>query len=202
MNANRHRGIGRCAALIAGALILATIGAGAVERGPAPANTPPLCETGIDATDSSSLPFLHVRPVDESLAAPLRTGVRRSQTLSSLVDRLEQLNGIVYLFPGAVRRPSQDVVLRGGLSNDVKTAGAFRVLRILVQPGRGDLTIATIGHELRHAVEVLEAPDAVDLDSVARLYERIGFAVRRGIYETTAATTAERQVFDELRQCR
>src|SRR5262249_45554344 len=86
----------------------------------------PACSTGIDDVDSSPPVFSHIRPLDESLADSLRAGVRRSQTLASLVDLLETLDGIVYLAPGAVRRVSQGLVLRGGLSHQVTLASPYR----------------------------------------------------------------------------
>lgn len=95
-----------------------------------------------------------------------------------------------------------DRPLRGAMSHAVYTTAAFRVIRSLVAPGAGDVTIATLGHELRHAIEVLEDSGAVDVASVDLLYERIGRRTRTGVYETRAAQQTGDRVMDELVRCR
>jgi hypothetical protein len=62
--------------------------------------------------------------------------------------------------------------------------------------------IAALGHELRHAVEIADAPSVVDNASLAAEYRRVGFAssvTRRGDgFESRAAIDAARQVWAEL----
>jgi hypothetical protein len=175
---------------------------GAAAKGGVAASSPSMCPATGDAWDSASAAQSHISPQNESIAASLRAGTRRSQTLAWLVERLEMLNGRVYLFAGAYRRPGQGLLLRGGTSHAVTGPSGFRIIKVTVDPGFGDGTIATLGHELRHAVEILEALDAVDVGSVDQLYERIGFRVQAGVYETSAALATERQVRDDLRRCR
>jgi len=61
--------------------------------------------------------------------------------------------------------------------------------------------IAAIGHELRHAVEVLSDPDVVDHSSLYYFYkrnrERAGMAAA---FETQAATDAGEAIANEVRQ--
>ena len=64
--------------------------------------------------------------------------------------------------------------------------------------------MALLGHELRHAVELAEAPTVEDSDDYERLYDRIGYescsrAAPR-CYETEAAVRAGRDVLSELRK--
>ena len=172
----------------------------AADGGAAPSSSA-MCPAS-DAADLSVPHVPHVRPVNESIGAPLRVGIRRSRTLAELVDHIETLDGRVYLFAGSYRRLDRGLALRGGTSHQVTVTGSYRILKITVEPGMGDQTIATIGHELRHAIEILEVPDAVDVRSVGKLYERIGFLVSPGVYETDAARRAEHQVFDDLKHCR
>jgi hypothetical protein len=87
------------------------------------------------------------------------------------------------------------------MSHTVTVAGAYRIVRIAVGPRRADLMIATMAHELTHAIEVLESDDAVEAKSVGLLYQRIGFKVRSGIYETYAADLAGRLTLQELSRC-
>ncbi len=75
-----------------------------------------------------------------------------------------------------------------------------RYLRIQVSLTMSpDEMIAVIAHELRHAVEVADAPDVRNETSLVKLYERIGR--RSGVphcYETDAAQDAARHVRREL----
>ena len=64
--------------------------------------------------------------------------------------------------------------------------------------------MALLGHELRHAVELAEAPAVDDDGDYQRLYDRIGYqscsrAAPR-CYETDAAVRAGRAVLTELRK--
>jgi len=65
-----------------------------------------------------------------------------------------------------------------------------------------DDQIAALGHELRHAVEIADAPSVVDVASLGELYRRIGFAshgVRKGTgFESRAAIESARRVWAEL----
>ncbi len=175
---------------------------GAAGEGGAVPGSSSMCPATGEVPDLPAPEFLHVRPVDESIAAPFRAGIRRSRTLAELVNHLETLDGRVYLLAGAYRRPSRGLVLRGGTSHEVGVTSSFRIVKVTVDPMMGDQTIATIGHELRHATEILDAPDTVDVRSVERLYERIGFLVGAGVYETNAARRTEHQVFEDLKHCR
>jgi hypothetical protein len=56
------------------------------------------------------------------------------------------------------------------------------------------------GHELRHAVEIAEAPEIVDVPSLVAFYRRIGqvMSSRGQTFETNAALATERRVLLEL----
>lgn len=142
-----------------------------------------------------------VRAVTASVDAALWEGLRRSATLAALIDRIDRSNDRVYIEDG-VLRPKLGSRLRGGLSHRVVVGPGFRLLHITVMATPGDAMIVTIAHELRHAIEVIEAPDAVDTASVGLLYERIGFRTRPGVYETDAADDAGERVKAELSRCR
>jgi hypothetical protein len=151
---------------------------------------------------SGPMPLSHVRPLDPSIGAALEDGIRRSRTLKDLVERVEGLDGLVYMFGGPYRRRLQGLVFRGGMSHAVTVADRYRIIKVTIASGHGDQTIATMGHELRHAIEVLESPEAVDLRSVDQLYERIGFRAGPGVYETDAAASAGSKIHDDLARCR
>lgn len=69
-----------------------------------------------------------------------------------------------------------------------------------------DRLIATVAHELQHAVEVAEHPEVTDASSALELYRRIAFGrCRQGLSEeceTTRALATERKALEELWQAR
>jgi hypothetical protein len=58
--------------------------------------------------------------------------------------------------------------------------------------------IAFLAHELRHAVEVAQAPDVRDVAGLLHLYERIGYSLGGGHFETASAVAAENEALREL----
>jgi hypothetical protein len=125
----------------------------------------------------------------------LAEGVKKSRTFAGLVDALNRTDVIVYIeiVPDLPRTVAGRLLL-------VPLAGNQRYLRIQVLPGAvARDAIALIGHELRHALEVAEAPQVRDQRSMILLYEQIGtpnFGVHT--YDTQDAQTAGRQVRAEL----
>jgi hypothetical protein len=184
------------AAAIVAMLAAAAQPAGAAAHDVARARSAPACVVN-DVVSSS-----HIRVVDPSLADALHEGLQRSPTLAALVGRIEASDGLLYVIGGPFRKANKGLTLRGGMSHEITIARPYRMLRITIQSGRGDGTIATIAHELRHALEVLDHAEVVDLNGVTRLYERIGIFVTTGLYETDAAQAAEWQVWRELAGCK
>jgi hypothetical protein len=126
----------------------------------------------------------------------LRDGVRGSETFRRLVDRLRQSDVIVYLECGGTGSP-------GGRLTFVTAAANWRYVHVRVaRLAAADVQIALIGHELRHAVEVADAPDVVDLPSLMREYQRIGFLSPRlnpGVsFDSSEAVDAGYRVLREL----
>ena len=101
----------------------------------------------------------------------------RSATLSREIERIGELNGIVYIKDAYYVEPRTGRVLSGALSHEVTMAGSHRVLHVTVAPESGDRCLITLAHELQHAIEVLEAKGAVTRVAVDRLFERIGMQV-------------------------
>ena len=85
----------------------------------------------------------------------------------------------------------------------VSAVGGVRYVHVRVaRLASADVQIALIGHELRHAVEIADAPGVIDGDSLAREYQRIGFLNARQIagtsYDSDAAVEAGYQVLRDL----
>jgi hypothetical protein len=138
-----------------------------------------------------------IRPQDSRFAQIIQEGMARSATFRSLVDRIESSNVIVYIGNNPILKPS----LSGALTWMTR-AGEFRYLRASV---RAELTfdqmIASVAHELQHAVEVIEDESVVDEDSLVALYKRIGQPSRAAGplgWETVAAQRTGSQVRREL----
>ena len=138
----------------------------------------------------------HVRILDCRVAAAVANAADRSPILKDLLERVERTDGIVYVtaspMVGAAAR------LLGGLSHDVTKAGRFRILRIFVSGKVDDSSIAIVGHELRHALEVLELSGACTEAEVDALFERLGWHSAAHAVETQAALDAGYAIEREL----
>lgn len=90
-----------------------------------------------------------------------------------------------------------------GVSYRVTTAGAYRMVWIKVDTERtGCDLIASIGHELRHATEILIESDLRSTHEMHFFYTRTGLrGPGRGGFETTAARDAGIAVRSEVRAC-
>jgi hypothetical protein len=153
----------------------------------------PIARERIDAMLTS--PARHVRAAGELAATLLNEGARRSYTFAHLLDAIERSDVIVYV----ELAPDLPVSLSGRLMLAACAHGQ-RYLRIQIAPaGSPDDLIATLGHELQHAVEVADAPEVRDDRALIELYGRIGDWVRdRDHFDTAAARVAGRTVRSEL----
>jgi hypothetical protein len=137
----------------------------------------------------------HVRSRHESLRAMITTASEQSVTFRRMVDTINASDGIVYIEVGVCQYGVRACLVRVG------SAGQRRYIFVKVDIGRTDRkTMASIGHELRHAVEVLSNPGVNDLTSLYFLYK---FKLDRGSFsftsfETTAAIEAGNAVADEI----
>jgi hypothetical protein len=130
---------------------------------------------------------------DPSISALIREATGRSATFRRLVETIDATDGIVYVEHGKCRLGAQAYLIPS-----VTMAGPHRVLRIVVNKRRDPTAVmASIGHELRHAVEVLHDRTVTSDRAIYSFYQREGF--RSGErFETAAAVQAGSQVFDEL----
>ena len=143
----------------------------------------------------------HVRVLDCQLAAAVATGLMRSSTLRRQFERILELQGIVYVATSrhvAITRKT----LRGALSHHVAVSGAICVLRITLAYNFGNRAVGSLAHELHHAIEVLEHPEARTEAAIADLFDRIGVSVGYGAYETQDAIATQLTVLRELHDWR
>src|SRR5215471_4503931 len=142
---------------------------------------------------SVASPMPRVRSTNPVIAAAIEEAGARSETFRNLVRTIEGTDGIVYVERGECRRG-----VHACLSLSVVSGGGFRMLRILV--GRLDDAVelmATIGHELRHAIEVLNEPSVRTMAAAFNFYSREG-PTGRGTFETREAVKAGDAVGREL----
>ena len=173
--------------------------AGAVAGEPTPAApspvkvlapSPSVVAAGLLAADTR-----RIRAATPRVGQMIDEGVRRSRTFAELVTAIHTTNVIVYVEASFGLPPDvSGRILIAGL------AGDQRYLRIQVRSTLGrDHFIATIAHELRHALEVAADASVVDEKGFVALYRRIGDSVHAGGgFDTEAARTAGRRVRDEL----
>lgn len=142
-------------------------------------------------------PHHHIRTTDRRLIRLVQDGVRASHTFRRMVDRIRQSDVIVYLECGVGTRSAD-----GRLTFISSVAGHRYVHVRVARLATADVQIALIGHELRHVVEIADAPAVVDDKSLAREYERIGFLNARQLvgtsYDSDAAVEAGYQVLRDL----
>jgi hypothetical protein len=141
-------------------------------------------------------PDRHVRSTDRYIQNLLAQGVRRSNTFAELMKALNESDVIVYI--QLVDMLPSTLAGRLMLAAD---AHGQRYLRIQVRQSlTPNESIALIGHELRHALEIAQASDVRDARGLIALYRRIGDESLPGVhaYETNAAQDTGRQVRIEL----
>jgi hypothetical protein len=147
------------------------------------------------AFGDDTLPLRHVRAENEALRALVEDGGRRSSTLSALIERLDRSDVFVY-----VEHQRLPPSLNARLTL-LGASGGWRYVRVQLDC-RGMLLeqMARLGHELRHAVEIADAPTAVGPTSVQDLYGRIGFPIDTSHerFETQDAIDAGRRVYQEV----
>ncbi len=154
--------------------------------------------TGGAAVLSASSFFTRVRSSEPIVLSLLSEGYDRSPSFRELVDVLQRSNTIVFVQPGQCAGG----LIRSCVVSVSASGGQRRVnIKIDVRTNHNTL-IATIAHELQHAVEIVEQPDVTDGTTALALYRRIGIGrCREGLSdrcETTRALDMEKQVLAEL----
>jgi hypothetical protein len=148
----------------------------------------------LTATAALESPQRHVRTTDRSVRQLLKRGFTRSITFARLLARLEHSDVIVYV--------EEVPRLPGGLEGRMMMlprAHAVRYVRIQITlRGSPDDSIALLGHELQHAIEIAEHPDVADQAGMVKLYQRIGVRGGEHVYDTFAAQAMGRAVRKEL----
>ncbi len=149
------------------------------------------------AADASSIAS-HVRTIEPRLAGLLRDAVLQSPLFRDLVAQLTESDVIVYV--------RSDHHLGSGLEGNLRfvgSGGGRRYVVVSLAWGRSETrTIATLAHELQHALEIAGRPGIVDSATLARAFTEFGQLSghgRSGIaFETAEAVDVGERVWSEL----
>jgi hypothetical protein len=157
--------------------------------------TTQITAASVTADGSSS----RVRSTSPVMLDLLKEARDRSGTFRTLLEAIDHSNGIVYVEFGYCAFGHLD----GCLLPFIASTHGDRYVRVIVTQEKSRVNheqlLALIGHELRHALEVLEHPEVVDVQTMENMYRRIGtpIAGQRG-FETSAARTAGTAILSEL----
>jgi len=140
-----------------------------------------------------------VRGDSQNLQLLISSGMRRSPTLSAIVDRLEASDLIVEVQCGLFKSS-----LQAGRTLLLSARPSVRYVLIEIAcPMVDAAALEILGHELRHALEIASAPWVVDEPSLEKLFTQIGYrnCVKTGgfsEFETADAIEAGERVHHEL----
>ena len=146
-------------------------------------------------TASAQEPMMaRVRSSHSAIAALISEGRERSATFRRLVQTIDASDGIVYIEEGQCHHG-----VRACLVLSVTPAGPNRILRVIVDTRKADWDLmGSIGHEMRHAVEVLSDASVRSDSAVYFFYSRVATS-RGNTFETDAAVQAGLDVRAERR---
>ena len=140
----------------------------------------------------------NIRASDEELVALLDEGMKRSPTFKSLVDRLSKSDVILYVRPDVTAKNNAPTRL-----TFLAAQGGYRYLVIRVTSGRKEQQLATLGHEMQHAVVIADAASVVDSQSLKREFERVGKLTQPSVgddffFESPVAEEVRRRILSEV----
>jgi hypothetical protein len=142
-------------------------------------------------------PMPRVRTSDSTILTLMTSAYRQSATFRRVHDMIAATDGIVYVESGLCGRG-----VRACLMMSVTVAGPSRILRIHVEPKKDACErMASIGHELWHALEVLRQSSVTTAGGLYFFYEREGHRLRgpHTARETVGALRIGYEVLAELR---
>ena len=128
-----------------------------------------------------------LRTESQTVRDAVARGLEASASFLALHEALDATDGMVYIDEATCRTPG----MRACLYLSMRSTGTFRLLRIAVSPRRapGCLMLASIGHELRHALEALSDARVRRGTDMYLFFQRISIE-RHGAFETQAAIDA------------
>lgn len=153
-----------------------------------------LASTAVAAQQEPPAAVPRVRSANPAIVTLIATGMTNSRTFRSIIERINATDGVVYVEQGDCGN-----AVRGCLRAVAKSVG-IRIVLVRIRLLKSDRdVVATIGHELQHALEILNDPAVTDSAAMYRLYTREARRRLGGGFETAAAVEAEQAVHAEMR---
>jgi hypothetical protein len=147
---------------------------------------------------ASELPasFRRIRVLPSCVRTLVVDAAVLSSTIRTLVARIERSDLIVYVNC----TPFKNSVLAGRLIFMTTALGHRLVMIEIRSPEQWHTQMATVAHELQHAVEIANAPSIRSRAALARHYRRTGITVATNpyVFDTEAARQAGLRVQREL----
>src|SRR5262245_16845255 len=157
--------------------------------------TPSLSAAADAMSVSPAMPASHVRSSKPELVSLIQQAGERSATFRGLIETINGSDGIVFVEEGDCGHGVRACFV------SVAAAGSYRYMRVVVDTRKADWDLmGSIGHELRHTIEVIGAPNVRDNASKYFFYEQIGMHGTATARETSAAVDAGNTVRDEVRR--
>jgi hypothetical protein len=112
-----------------------------------------------------------VRSENPMIADAIARGIERSPIFRRLIETINATDGLVYIDEGACGRG-----VRACLLHSVTISGQYRLLRIIVTTRKapGCELVASIGHELQHALEALSDASVRSGSQIFHFFQREG----------------------------
>jgi hypothetical protein len=137
--------------------------------------------------------FTRVRSPEPVITMLINEASLHSPTFAALLTEMESTDGLVYVEVGRCGHGVRACLIAMNATRDI------RILRIRVSLGQQrEHLMATIAHELRHALEVLSDPRINTTQAMQHFYLRNGTRQVGGSWETEAAIETGRAVGAEL----
>jgi hypothetical protein len=154
----------------------------------------PALSAAADAVPGNQ-PMTHVRSSNSDLTALIEQAGQRSATFRGLLDTINASDSIVFVEAGDCGHGVRACFV------SVAASGAYRYMRVIVDTRKADWDLmGSIGHELRHTIEVIDAPRVRDNVSKHFFYEQIGTRGTATSRETRVAVDAGNTVRAEVRR--
>ena len=140
-------------------------------------------------------PGRHVRSSNLALVALIQQAGERSATFRGLVEAIDASDSIVFVEEGRCGHGVRACFV------SVTGTSRYRYMRVVVDTRKADWDLmGSIGHELRHTIEVIDAANVRNNASKFFLYQQIGTLGTATARETQAAVEAGNSVRAEVRR--
>jgi hypothetical protein len=136
----------------------------------------------------------HVRSASPSIAALIKQASEQSATFGRMVETIDASDSYVFVNEGECGHSPRACFV------NVTMAGQYRFMWVRVDTRRADWDLmGSIGHELRHTIEVIGSPSVTSGLTMQAFYEQNGMLSGIGTLETAAALDAGYAVRSEVR---